>query len=185
MEYPWYEILRNSPELQQGDFIPQCPIVLPPKNLPEGENVDIEFDKIDSVILSQSCDLVNNKLDIVLVCPYNSLQTFLNNLPASERSTKKAREKAGNNLRKGLLPGYHLLQKNENSPFEDYQVVDFRNVYGVHIESLTQVVSELEQRIRLLPPYREHLSQSFARYFMRVGLPQDIAFSDYKFTFEE
>jgi len=27
---------------------------------------------------------------------------------------------------------------------------------------------------RRLPPYREHLSQAFARYFMRVGLPQDI-----------
>lgn len=23
----------------------------------------------------------------------------------------------------------------------------------------------------LMPPYREHLSQAFARYFMRVGLP--------------
>jgi hypothetical protein len=34
MEYPWYKILRNSPELQQGDFIPQCPIILPPKKLP-------------------------------------------------------------------------------------------------------------------------------------------------------
>ena len=29
-------------------------------------------------------------------------------------------------------------------------------------------------RLRLLPPYREHLSQAFARYFMRVGLPVDI-----------
>jgi hypothetical protein len=26
-------------------------------------------------------------------------------------------------------------------------------------------------RPQLLPPYREHLSQSFARFFMRVGLP--------------
>jgi hypothetical protein len=25
-----------------------------------------------------------------------------------------------------------------------------------------------------MPPYREHLSQAFARYFMRVGLPSDI-----------
>jgi hypothetical protein len=25
-------------------------------------------------------------------------------------------------------------------------------------------------RFRLLPPYREHLSQAFARFFMRVGL---------------
>ena len=31
----------------------------------------------------------------------------------------------------------------------------------------------MARRLRLLPPYREHLSQSFARFFMRVGLPID------------
>ena len=29
-------------------------------------------------------------------------------------------------------------------------------------------------RLRLNPPYREHLAQAFARFFMRVGLPVDI-----------
>ena len=29
-------------------------------------------------------------------------------------------------------------------------------------------------RLRLRPPYREHLSQAFARFFMRVGLPQPV-----------
>jgi hypothetical protein len=29
-------------------------------------------------------------------------------------------------------------------------------------------------RLRLLPPYREYLSQAFARFFMRVGLPQPV-----------
>jgi hypothetical protein len=28
-------------------------------------------------------------------------------------------------------------------------------------------------RMVLPPPYREHLAQAFARYFMRVGLPHD------------
>jgi hypothetical protein len=30
------------------------------------------------------------------------------------------------------------------------------------------------KRLRLLPPYREHLSQAFARFFMRIGLPVHI-----------
>jgi hypothetical protein len=30
-------------------------------------------------------------------------------------------------------------------------------------------------RPQLLPPYREHLSQAFARFFMRVGLPTPVA----------
>ena len=29
------------------------------------------------------------------------------------------------------------------------------------------------QRLRLLSPYKEHFAQSFARFFMRVGLPRD------------
>ena len=61
----------------------------------------------------------------------------------------------------------------------DYQVVDFRNVYGIQFEYLKDICKELPQRIRLLPPYREHLSQSFARYFMRVGLPQEINVEGY------
>lgn len=34
------------------------------------------------------------------------------------------------------------------------------------------------KRFRLLPPYCEHLSQAFARFTMRVGLPVDIPRSD-------
>ncbi len=180
MSYPWYEILVEVEDnLQQGDFIPNCPILIPPANIRAEEEAEIEIKEIDSIILSQSCDLVNGKIEIVLVCPYYSLTTFLNNLP-EEQQGAKAKRKVIDNLRKGFLPGYHLLNNEENiEDFSDYQVVDFRNVYGIQFNSLIQIVSNLQKRIRLLPPYREHLSQSFARYFMRVGLPQDIVVKGY------
>ena len=41
-------------------------------------------------------------------------------------------------------------------------------------ELANRYAGERGQRLRLLPPYREHLGQAFARYFMRVGLPVDI-----------
>jgi len=47
------------------------------------------------------------------------------------------------------------------------------------VQTLKDICKELNERIRLLPPYREHLSQSFARYFMKVGLPQDIEIEGY------
>ena len=127
---------------------------------------------INSVILSQSCDLVNNKIDIVLVCPTITLVDFKNNLPESEQSSR-AFKKHVENLKKGHLPGYHLLNKEEDLGINGYLVVDFRNVYGIHINNLKTIAGNLGNRIRLNPPYREHLSQAFARYFMRVGLPQD------------
>lgn len=55
-------------------------------------------------------------------------------------------------------------------------VVSFRNVRSVDFDWITASIKQRGKRLRLLPPYREHLSQAFARFFMRVGLPTDIAF---------
>ena len=56
----------------------------------------------------------------------------------------------------------------------DYLLVDFRTVYGVHFDTLLDLIRKSTRRLRLLPPCREHLSQGFARFFMRVGLPVEI-----------
>lgn len=178
MEYPWYDIIESSDELLQGDLIQECPIVIPPSSIQTNDDFEVDIRYIDSVVLSQSCDLVNSHIDVVLVCQYYPLGTFIRNLPDGQGSSKRSIEKSIENLRKGYLHGYHLLNKT-NDIFDDYQVVDFRNVYGVQLELLKNLCRDQSHRVRLLPPYREHLSQSFARYFMRVGLPQDIVISGY------
>lgn len=38
-----------------------------------------------------------------------------------------------------------------------------------------KVIANQEKRLSLMSPYKEHLSQAFARFFMRVGLPIDIS----------
>jgi len=178
MVFTWYSNISQSDEIEQGDMIQDCPIVIPPSKIKEGYELDIEIKLIDSIILSQSCDLANNKIQIVLVCPYFSLKTFIEGLPENEQS-KKSVKKNIENLRKGYLPGYHLLNKSDEHNIADYIVIDFRNVYGIQIESLKEIAKNIVSRQRLLPPYREHLSQAFARYFMRVGLPQDIIIENY------
>jgi hypothetical protein len=179
MNYPWYEILNSNAELQQGDFIPDCPIIIPLTIISHEDTLDIEVSLIDSIVLSQSCDLVNGKIELVLVCPFYPLKKFIEDLPEDQRS-KKGIAKIIDNLKKGHLPGYHLLNKYpDRKLLEDYQIVDFKNVYGVQFNTLLNMAQALEERIRLLPPYREHLSQAFARYFMRVGLPQDINVEGY------
>jgi hypothetical protein len=55
------------------------------------------------------------------------------------------------------------------------RVVDFHDLFTVPRGFLEAVLRQRGlPRLRLLPPYREHLSQAFARFFMRVGLPQPI-----------
>jgi hypothetical protein len=173
MDYPWYIKLEKSTDLQQGDLIENCPVIIPPAVLNQEEDVEFEVQLLNAVIMTQSCDLASKHTELVLVCPYYTLGSFLNNLPPDQTSTPKARTKIMDNLRKGHFAAYHLLNKQDDI-VPELMVVDFKNVYGVHLKTLTDITTQTDTRIRLLPPYREHLSQAFARYFMRVGLPMDI-----------
>lgn len=177
--YPWYSQVESFEDIQQGDFVPNCPIVIPPKSVHASEEViEITVNTVDSIIMTQSCDLSNRKIQLVLVCPYYSLTSFIQKLHPD--NNKKVQRSTVDNLKKGNLPSYHLLNKDDGISFlNDYQVVDFRNVYGIHIEALQELVTLICPRHRLEPPFREHLSQAFARYFMRVGLPQDLDLKDY------
>ena len=177
MDYSWYENCnREDNTLQQGDFIPECPIIIPPAILEEGIDVDVDVKNIDSIVLLQSCDLEHGKIEIVLVCPYLPLTQWLKQL-RPEQQTRGGIKNAIKELQKGHYPGYHVLNR-ERGLIEDYQVVDFKNVYGINFQFLSNLISNREERIRLMPPYKEHLSQAFARYFMRVGLPQDLRIDD-------
>ncbi|MCD6231462.1 hypothetical protein J7K28_02360 [Candidatus Aerophobetes bacterium] len=112
---------------------------------------------------------MQKKLDLVLVCPIWPLKEFEN------RSDFFKSRKGKEALRQGNVPGYHLLNKcNFDSFNKDYLVVDFRSVYSVPFDFIVDLAKKKGKRLRLLPPYREHLSQAFARFFIRVGLPVDI-----------
>lgn len=170
MDYPWYERISGSDTLCQGDFIYECPILIPPNewNSEGGYNIDVRM--LNCIILTQSCDLENKKVEIVLVCPFYNLEDFIERQPESSRRGK-GRDNLIRSLKQGHLPAYHLLNKGESVGVNDFIVVDFRNVYGVHINFLENYIAHQESMVRLMPPYREHFSQAFARYFMRVGLP--------------
>ena len=65
------------------------------------------------------------------------------------------------------------LQEGENTT--EHRIVDFHSVHTVPRAFLDTLIAErAAKRLRLLPPYREHLSQSFAGFFIRVGLPTPI-----------
>jgi hypothetical protein len=167
-EYPWYGLAKADEPLLQGDFVNSCPIVVPLAAIQSGR-VPAEVIEYDVVVMSQSCDLEQKNLDLVLVCPIWLLSEFEGRNP--NYKSKKMKE----SLRRGYLPGYHLLDKCEIDSFQtDYLVVDFRNVYSVPFDLLANIAKRKGKRLRLLPPYREHLSQAFARFFMRVGLPVNI-----------
>lgn len=168
-KYPWYEIAKGDDCPLQGDFLDDCPIITSPPEIIEKNDVIIDVIKYNVIVMSQSCDILEKKLDLVLVCPVWPLEEV------GKRESYYRSKEGKEALRRGNVVGYHLLNICEIEDFKrDFQIVDFRNVFGVPIDILFNVAKRKEKRLCLLPPYREHLSQAFARFFMRVGLPTDI-----------
>ncbi len=165
--YPWYASTTDS-ELRQGDIIFDCPVIVPTFQTAQPQIISLDADILtyDVIVMSQSCDLEQDKLDLVLVCPHWPLATF-----ATKQEYFKS-TKGKTDLRRGNIPGYHLINRAvEPDLLAEPRVVDFRNVFSLPLGFLKNHCARSGARLRLLPPYREHLSQAFARFFMRVGLP--------------
>jgi hypothetical protein len=168
--YPWYQALRGD-EIEQGDLFEACPVFVPPEDLAEGPlaNAVFRWEERDLIVLSQSCDLVKGreKVSDVLLCA----AWRRSELTEGHLATAKGME----NARRGNLPGFHVLAACSLPALErEVRVVDFRRVYSLPVAFLRKRAVAGGDRIRLMPPYREHLSQAFARFFMRVGLPVDV-----------
>lgn len=160
MENYW----KSAPgaELRQGDYIFNCPVPVFAEQFSwQSEmqlGVDIEF--YDLIVVTQSCDLEQNKVRLVALCPIYSLAGYEEINP---EFTKKGRWEE---VRKGRIEGLYLLSSPtdpENN--RECLVVDFREIYSLPFEFLTKHAYSLEARWRLKSPYLEHFSQAFARLF--------------------
>ncbi len=171
----WYELVEGD-ELMQGDILEGCPVFRPPADLewPLERNQELEFQvgKQNVVIMSQSCDLLaNQKSDmwLVLLCPiWRLLETAdVNQFLKSSFGKEECR--------RGHMPGYHMIAECENDQWkQEISIISFREVLSLPLNFIRQMAQQAGYRPRIRSPYREHLAQSFARYFMRVGLPVDI-----------
>jgi hypothetical protein len=167
--YPWYRVVQGS-DLSQGDLLDGFPVFSPPPDLTEPwEEGAFIWHQRDVVVMTQSCDLVPTREKVTerLLCAARPRSEITSGFLSTPRGLEDAR--------RGNLPGYHLLAECNTPGLErELRVVDFRRVYSLPLTFVRQRAQRASDRLRLLPPYREHLSQAFARYFMRVGLPQDI-----------
>ncbi len=170
--YPWYTVVDDD-TLEQGDFFFSCQ-VLEQTFTPTGANaasfaLQANAKTYDVLILSQSCDLTHDKLETVLVCPHWPIEEF------EQRSDFFRSSKGKEEIRRGNVPGLHMLAHCDLPEFKNsIRIVNFRQVFGLPFDYIFQLSQQNLLRLRLLPPYREHLAQAFARFIMRVGLPVDI-----------
>ena len=189
MSDSWYEQVPATTPITQGDLILACPVVVwDTENLdfaggPEDEVLRsaVKGMKVNVVVMTQACDLEHSKVENVILCPHSSLAEYKD---AWERSMREREQNPSDkswkrhcrDLCDGFCWNLTILNPGEDDGLTTiHRIVNFHDVYTVPIAFLEAfLVKRGEPRLRLLPPYREHLSQAFARFFMRVGLPVSV-----------
>ena len=164
----WQEVIGK--QLAQGDYLPNCPVPLFPADYgADGSSSVVEVRRTDLIVVTQSCDLENQKVSLVALCPIWTLDQL------KQVDEKYGRADRLEEIRKGKFEALHMLSS-PTAPENnwDVRIVDFREIHSLPVQFLSSHALKLGQRWRLKSPYLEHFSQGFARFFMRVGLPSAI-----------
>jgi len=173
MSNAWWEKISGD-QLSQGDLLEAChtPIFQAIGSETVGTTVEVDLAESRLIIVTQTCDLSNDKVEHVALCPIHRLEEYESLYP--ERGSSKW-QIVWEEVRKGRRVGLHLLASPE-TPADNRSafVVDFGQIISLPLDYLSQHADSLGERWRLQPPFLEHFSQAFARFFMRVGLPSDI-----------
>jgi len=171
----WYELVSGE-LLLQGDILIDCPVFAVSGRLrwplSADDVIEVEAKVFDLVVMTQSCDLENEKVNDILLA---QLVSWTDVVQAEvERGNQRVRSRKFRKLLvDGNVPGLSLLHKRQSSPVLPWSVVDFHRLFTLPKAFVTQFAADTGGRLRIRSPYREHLAQAFARYFMRVGLPHD------------
>ena len=167
----WWEMVEG-PSLLQGDWLSGCFVPVIPADFDPGntEEPEILVEVRNVIVLTQSCDLENDKAPFIAVCPIHTLSEWEAINPEYKKKGSWER------VRQGRVEGLHMLA-GLSGPQDNHDslVVDFRQIYSLPIGYLKSHAERSGSRPRLRSPFLEHFAQAFARFFMRVGLPSDIS----------
>jgi hypothetical protein len=155
-----------SLDLAQGDIVDDCPILIwklapPPLDL----DVAPETRIIRVVVLTQACDLAQEKTTRVVVAPvYSAAELVAHNIL-----------KAGiirDQVRRGLVFGWYFRPAAPAPIDLDESIVDLRELHTMERRTLEYLVSIGKRICRIQTPWREHLAQHFGTTYTRIALPE-------------
>ena len=156
-------------DLSQGDIIDDCPILVwklapPPLDL----DVPPEIRIIRVVVLTQACDLAQDKTTRVVVAPVH---------PAAELVAKNILKPQAvrDQVRRGLVFGWYFLPAGPAPVNLAESIVDLRELHTIERRTLEYLVSAGKRVARIRTPWREHLAQHFGTTYTRIALPESYA----------
>ncbi len=187
LENSWYRRVEQHESIQQGEVITNFPLIAPSKALMKDvsvidnkellvETADllISLQLNDVVVISQSCDIENDKLAMITICPVGEL-TVLKSKFLSERGKKESEFKGWiNNVIGSKNRGKFAVQACSIVDAErELSIIDFTSPFTVPLEYAKTIVRRRKQRLALVPPYRESMAVAYASTLSRVAIAND------------
>ncbi|MGH7172320.1 MAG: hypothetical protein ACRELF_07200 [Gemmataceae bacterium] len=161
-----YERIPVEVLLAQGDVIDVCPIfALDPSDSEIDLNAPASRWEERVVVLTQACDLAQNKVTRVLVAVVRSAQELV---AKGVLKPSVIRDQ----IRRGLVYGRYFLPTAPEPLALPESIVDLHDLHTVSRAVLERLISDGKRVCRIQTPYREHFAQHFAVTYMRIGLPE-------------
>jgi hypothetical protein len=153
-------------QLSQGDILDDCPLVF-------WEDQTREVDECDEpvsqrarvIILTQACDLTNDKAARVVVAKVHAAADLVRTGRVKEKIIR-------DHVRKGQVYGWYFLPADIARPEFPESLIDLRDLHTVPKALLEGLQTRGKHVGRLVTPYREHLAQHFSVTYSRIGLPE-------------
>lgn len=161
----WYA--QGDAAVQQGDILHAFPVVTP-VDLGDDGSYTFATRTQAIIILTQTCDVPKAKQRTLMaasVHPYDLLaaNTEFDYLRTSAYQVALSRGDAIADFLLPPTPGSEL----------PWSIVHFRDIFVVPKSAVIDTATHYPPT-RLASPYKEYLSQAFARFMMRVALPSTL-----------
>jgi hypothetical protein len=156
-------------DLSQGDILDDCPILVwKPEPPPLDLDVPPEIRIIRVVVLTQACDLAQDKTTRVVVAPVHDAAELV------ARNILKA-VAIRDQVRRGQVFGWYFLPAASAPVTLAESIVDLRELHTIERRTLEYLVGAGKRIGRIRTPWREHLAQHFGTTYMRIALPEPYA----------
>ena len=131
-------------------------------------DVPPEIRIIRVVVLTQACDLAQDKTTRVVVAPVHEAAELV------ARNILKAGA-VRDQVRRGQVFGWYFLPAASAPINLAESIVDLRELHTIERRTLEYLVGAGKRVCRIRTPWREHLAQHFGTTYMRIALPEPYA----------
>lgn len=159
-----YTSIAADASIDQGDLIDECVVMSIPSYTLGQSPIPVVFDSRRVVVLTQTCDLANDKTVVATVAEVQTAQYFV------DQGILKPADIKGS-LRSGRIWGLYFLPADAVLGLPE-MIVDIRRLHTVKLDLLRTLCKAGKRPGRIQSLYREHPAKHFADTFSRIGLPR-------------